>query len=361
MARQFAITPIIGAKWSIEGPDASDAIVEASGNLVTELKDDYLTHIISCCYDFGWGAAELWYDTDYQVHFKPLANDLTQVQIDETGEFSGLYQPLTMVEIPKEYSCYVSMYAEPGKYYGVGYMETARKAYGYWLSAAAGSDRYSTKIAGSHWVIYYPNGEYVDSSGNTQDNSVLADEILTSLESSGAVALPQPVARYVEDLNKVSDIPSWKVELLSDTGPRNASFNETLRYLDTQFCRAFGLPERSVLEGQYGTKAESESQKDYALTSMDYLSNFFAKEFQKQILVPYLALYFGEDQAKQVEVCPSAIDPEALIYARTVATQVLSPQMVDVDSLLDQVGIPKADNIAQVQNEPVQEIKNVNE
>ena len=355
-ARTMAIAPIISCEWSVEGPDASDEIIEQSQELVNELKDVYLKHTVARCYDYGWAAMEQWYDPDYKLHLKPLSNDLSLAAIDEYGEFQGVWQDPEIKLAPEE-CVFVAINCEAGSIYGSGYLENLRSSYAQWLETNAGLDRYSRKIAGSHWIVQYPNGTYVDESGTTLDNSHLAQHILADLESSGAVALPVPVAQYVEDLNKSANIPSWKVELLSDSSPRQGSFIEALRYIDNLFVRGFNLPERSVLEGQFGTKAESGTQKDFALIQMDLMSLYFAKEFERQVLLPYLNIVAGE---ASVIITPSAINPDALNYQRSIATKLMTQDMVDMDAMLDFVKIPKRDNIVEVQDKTLEQ-ENVNE
>ena len=47
-----------------------------------------------------------------------------------------------------------------------------------------------------------------------------------------------------------------EIELLSDSGKGQQPFTDRQKYLDILKVRAFGFPERSILEGQFGTKAD---------------------------------------------------------------------------------------------------------
>jgi len=51
---------------------------------------------------------------------------------------------------------------------------------------------------------------------------------------------------------------------MSATNTSQGSFIDRQKYLDALKMRAFGLPERSILEGSHGTKAEADVHADIA-------------------------------------------------------------------------------------------------
>ena len=75
---------------------------------------------------------------------------------------------------------------EGSLWYGVPLLENIRETYYQWCDANDGAARYDRKVAGGRLVVHYPLGQSPDGNGVLRDNSVLAEEILHTLQSSGS-------------------------------------------------------------------------------------------------------------------------------------------------------------------------------
>jgi len=117
-----------------------------------------------------------------------------------------------------------------------------------------------------------------------------------------------------------------------------------MRYLDAMLVRAWGLPERAVLEGMFGTKAEAEAHGNLGLTAMEATHEFLTQEFETQVLRPYLTLMLGAAAAESVTLTAGPINKAAELYKRSLAEKLLAakPEAVDLDALLDEIGVPKS-------------------
>jgi len=353
LARKLSMAPILRAKWGIEGPDARDEVVEMAGEVIGRLRSPFLRHILPNLYDYGFSGMEQ-YQTEGNVpQLKGLLSEGIQVLVDSSGNFLGLRVSNLSSALPTDLgvreSVFLGMDAEAGSFYGTGYLEIARSSHSAWEDVAGVASRYDLKVAGSHLVLYYPPGKSIDGMGVEKENSILAGELLGVLESSGSAAIQDESPQYLESLNKTLP-PRWHVEYISDPSPRQTSFIERMRYLDVLLVRSFGLPERAVLEGEFGTKAEAVAHQNLAMQVMESLHDLLTEEFDRQVLSPHLALMFGREPASRVWISAGPISNEGMIYSREVAGRILEkdPSSLDLDALLDEIGLPKKETITGV-------------
>ena len=367
LARSLAIAPIVRANWALDAPDANDATLELAKEVI-KLRQRYVNAAMGGLYDYGYVGFEQFLDDKGMLVLKPLLADSVQIVVDDNGEFVGIEVASTFigtsgitgsaVKLSKEESVFMGLDVEAGFFYGDPLLEVARDSYDEWITANEGATRYDQKIAGQSVVVHYPKGQSIDADGNTTDNAEIAEELLASLEASGSIAIQD----NNQELPPNSPLPGpdWRVEYIGDTNTRQGSFIERMRYLDNLLVRSFGLPERAVLEGQFGTKAESQSQKDFALEAIESIHEFVTEEFETQVLKPHLEFMLGSDAADTVNLIAGPISTDELAYKQKIAFEIIkaNPSVIDLQALLDEVSITKAEQeIVETVQEEVETVK----
>jgi len=369
LARRLAIAPMLRASWSIEGPDALDATVALAQRTIKALRGVFMSHVTRALYDYGSASMEQYLAVPGPARhaagppdlvLKPLLNDLVNVLVDPSGAFAGLkvaraapglgHGTLSYSAhhtlLPVTSSVFIGLDPEAGQFYGTGALEIARETYADWKEANLTASRYDRKVAGTFLQLTYVAGSTVGKDGVRVDNAELAQTYLEAFETGCSVAVPIDRSAFLGAATE-SLPPDFKLEFLSDASSRQGAFVERMRYLDSMLVRAFGLPERAILEGQFGTKAEAEAHTNLALVAMESTHEFLTEEFATQILHPYLTLMLGRAAADTVTLTAGPINPEHTLWKRSLVEKmvIIKPETVDVDALFDEVGLPKVDVI----------------
>jgi hypothetical protein len=352
LVRTLTVAGQAGAKWSVV---ADDDAPEGGKDLVTKLLK-MQTHIMGSgfrgMFDFGWQPYEIvWtYDTDENKivvgHLKPLLQDMTEIVVEaKTGKYAGFKQFSTF--LAKQNSLLLNQEVEGTYWYGEGIMPSIEPAYDRWLVTDRSNVVYDKKISGAHWVIHYPPGTSVVS-GEDVDNYDLAVRILAGLEGSGSFVVPSVVTSFVSDLNTAgtNSQDAWKVELISSPGAQ-AEFQARLAYLDTLMVRAAGFPERAILEGQYGTKAEAGEHADFAVANMDFRNKVAANQINEQLTDRLLIMNFGQATKGKVriEIAPTADDTKDLLkqlYLQLLGgnSGAMETPHIDMQAIRDTLNVP---------------------
>jgi hypothetical protein len=357
-ARMLCVAPLITAGWAYKQTDyAPEGALEFIKNMFEPHRVRLMKTAMEGYIDFGWSPYEMVKKCDEWgwitiEKFKPLIQMYTDILIDgNNGEYIGLRQQQGNAVI--DLSIYDSMCftfdVEGTFWYGQALMENARAPYNAWNNVEQASERYDNKIAGSHWVIHYPVGQS-PFRGKLTDNETIAENILASLESSGKIAVPTKVAAFVDDLNAQNKEDAWKIEILSDSGSARAQFTDRCKYLDALKVRAFGFPERAILEGQFGTKAESESQADFAICNVEVRHTLITQQISQQAVNLVLELNYGVDSRDTVTVEPNPLSDDKIAFFRELFLAIMKDpntaasvlQGLDMQQLWDKLGLPAA-------------------
>jgi len=363
MARQLVAASIVSGAWSTEvDDDVPDDIIKSVEEIIMPLRDDYMLSALFGTMDFGWQSFEkvFTYDEERDLivvkKLKPLLQDITIILVETyTGAYAGLRQirPVDVTLMPDK-AVLVNINVEGTNWYGEGFMERARSVYNEWKDCNEGARRYDRKIAGSHWVIWYPVGKS-DFGGTMTDNAVIAATILNTLESSGGISVPNVLHQFLEDNVAKPENYGWRIELKESSPSVAAGFKERLTYLDTMKVRAFSMPERSLLETQFGTKADSKTHKDLAVTNLEMYDRLLTKAFCLQVLDQFVELNWSKQYRGKVRLVASPIDDETSSYVEEIFKMILAnPQgfaeefaQIDTDAIKDKLGIPKSGQVAQ--------------
>jgi hypothetical protein len=366
MARALSIAPIVAAEWQVESDEGAPpewaAFVRKQ---LLPIREPLVQTIMENRVDYGWSPWEKVFDVAKWdggperlviKKLKPLLVDITEILVDpKTGDFAGFEQPEVpgtsqKVNIELPYSLLVSFGVEGTNWYGEALLENIRLEYLKWLDASDGAERYDRKLAGSHWVIYYPAGQSMYNGAMTP-NADIAQAILAALESSGSVAIPAGVKAWLDETNAgavAEGGTGWTIDIKDPSG-KQGTFIERMNYLDKLFVRGMITPERAVLEGEYGTKAEAGIHADWALTQRELEHRHVTRIINADLVEQLLELNFGEQARGKVRLkAAPLVDAKLaffrLLYQALIANPMASTELIenlDLSALGDLVGTPR--------------------
>lgn len=362
LGRAANIAPVVSAPWSFEtNDDAPDGALEFIAGQLESMRPQILHQAMEGQIDFGHQGWEKVFEVEdgriILKKLKPLIQDNTEIMVNEGGQFVGFRQKDVTIDVPN--ALLISFRVEGTQWDGAPLLENSRLTWEQWRDANDGAARYDRKVAGSHWVVWYPDETVTDSTGADRHASEIATQMLQALESSGSLAVPNSIAGYVDSMNsgRSDSSGAWRIELLEDRGGRQPTFIDRLNYLDKLLIRGLLFPERSVLEGEHGTKAEAGEHMDVAMMMAEQSHQHIVRMLNWHVVDQLLALNYGPDARGAVRIEPGAIIDSQKVFMRDLYKLILSnPQamimelgMIDTDAMKDSIGVPKATEVASIQ------------
>jgi hypothetical protein len=365
LCRAVIVAPILSNVWAVKSHEGVDPqIVKFISDQMLSKRFRIMESSLHGMIDFGWQGFEKVfevgkYDIDDEGDspkikklvglrkLKPLLQDMTSIMIYiHNGDFAGFRQGVVFVEAPMK-AVLVNFRVEGTKWHGEPLLEDAKNSVYRWEVVEDGATRYDKKMAGSHFVVYYPLGtsEY---RGVETPNADIAQNILKSLEASGSISVPSTLLSFVEGMENTNENMAWKVDFLSDRGARQSSFVDRLRYLDTCKTRAMHIPERAITEGQFGTKAEAEGHADIMTVILENLDYRVTDQINTQVVNHLLEVNFGPDLRGKVWLESPPISDDKIMSMRNFFGLMLGNPSgfmeifphVDYAQMLDQLEIP---------------------
>lgn len=355
LVRELSIAAILASEWSIEEMDGSPpGAKEFIEKNILPLRMHILSTSLFGCSDFGWQPYEKVFELKPIENLiglkklKPLLQDNTIIIVDPvTGAFNGFKNYETTLDISD--CLLVNIRVEGTNWYGSGFSEVVEKPYNEWNVTNDAAVRYDEKIAGAHWVIHYPVGMTMFN-GAITDNYEIALAILAKLQSSGSVVIPRTLLQTGDDLTKTED--GWEIEIVSAYPTSDVAFLQRLKYHDALKARAYCMPERAVLEGQFGTKAEAEAHADLAITNMELRHEAMVLQYNWHMINQIIRTNWGEQFENTVKISVAPITDLNRQFLRQVYIQSWSnpavadaeSQSIDFEQLREEVGLPTKSN-----------------
>ena len=333
LVRQLIVAPALLSPWAYEEKEgAPKGAAEFIEEQIQPLRSYMIRQTLLGCVDFGWAPFEKIFakkENNNRIglsKMKPLLQDWTDIMVHpDNGAFWGFKQynsKAAEVFIPVAQAFLHSFDVEGTYWYGQGLMANAETGYDNWDNINDASNRYDTKIAGSHWVVHYPMGTS-NYNGTETDNEEIARALLASLQSSGGIAVPKNMEDFIKELNENTP-KAWEIELLTDSGSTSASFTDRQKYYDALKVRGFGFPERSILEGQFGTKAEAEAHGDFAIANILLRTEDMIRDLNWHCVNQLLRINWGPDKENTVAVTGGALGKENRAFLQTLYTSLLA-------------------------------------
>ncbi len=378
LARIARRAPMKAAGWSYtatrEDPNA-DAAKQLIETVFAPVRRRLVADMLSA-EDFGFSPFELVYGVrDVEgtprfvvEKFKPLLPEKTRPLIDkDTGEFVGVKNFAT--EIPREKVLWWKSDDENGNIWGIGANERARP---YWWNHAQTvqqSGKYIKVASVPIPLVTYPPGESRDASGSLTDNSEIAKRLIKKVqEENKGVILPDKLSKYVENMLATGKIDpakaqAWKINFIEAKTSAGNELIGFLGYWDKLMVRAWLLPERALLEGEHGTKAEAATHTNISIASSeDYLSDM-VECLNLEVVDNLLALNFGEDARGLIRIEPAPVVDKKRELLEKLITQVLTaPNNVDlflrtiaIDQALEQLELPTVDDVDSITDDVTDE------
>lgn len=360
LCRRYSVAPIIASSWAAEGEPDQVEFLEAQ---FQPIRNALLRTALLCELDFGWKAYELVYGlTDFQFkdgrveklqmiqRVKPLKNDGTKARYDkETGDFLGVstidIYTGTKLLIDAEHVLFINFddeglgnYAEPAALVAEG-------AYDNWEDANDAAARYDKKMAGTFLVCEFPVGQtpYGDNAALT-DNATIAEDAVNALVGSGKMIIPKDFRDI--DPHLPPELNSWKFYFLEPTA-KQGSFVERQKYLDAQKTRAYALPERAIIEGEFGTKAEAGVHGNAALLIRQQHHEDITELINQGPVALLLRQNWGAEGTAWLKAVPLT-DEQANAFGKLFDNLLADPgsradvlDKLDVDAVLDANGVPR--------------------
>jgi hypothetical protein len=370
LARGVVMSPILAASWSYESKKGTP---DDRVDFVRETFDGLRAFVLSQMsrgLSFGHRGFELVYEqrafsnrTLLTVRkFKPLRPEKTTIVADQqTGAFQGFKQPgpagQPEVVLPVEKAFLYTYDQEDDDYRGRSRHENVREhAWWPWVRTALSGDKLDQKISGIIPIVKFPPGKGQDESGADVDNFKLALGIIAGLAAGRGVVL-ENLAGVIDDPRLAAEFAKmslWDVDFhdAGHTATAMGGFIDKLRYLDSCMMRGWLLPERTALEGQFGTKAEAGIHGDVGLTGSDLLHKDMVRCLNWHVVDRLLALNYGEDARGTVWIEPGPLVDEDMAFFRELFQQILTNpafaaaiiKAMDVDSIIDRIDVPKRDD-----------------
>lgn len=355
LARAVFHAPIKAAKWSFQKGDT------ATDDMLTFIKDmldpmrAWIMHNLLFGMDYGHTDCEKVFEVvDGKVvlnKLKPLRVERTDVLIDPHGGFAGVKQE--KIVLPSEKVLHWTYDIEAGDFNGRSWFENCRPEWSAWKETRERLGKYTQKVAGTTVVCRYPQGDAKGESGDTKPNKEHAESVLAGLSRSMAVAIPMRIYKWAQVLLRsgvdITKLVEWQFDLLEPKTAHGADFISTLQHMERQLSRALLVPERAILEGVHGTKAEAGEHGDIFLTIAQEVLDGIIRHLNWYVVDQLLVLNWGEAARGLVWIEPEPLEDQAKAFLRQLLKQIISPQTVDVfldnwdmDAVMEMLGQPKA-------------------
>lgn len=357
LARWAVLSPMIHTPWMYEKKkNGTQEMVDLLEETFAPLRDQLLARMVFGTLDYGWQPFEIIFKPEdgyiYIDDFKPLLQDFTVILIYiNNGKFAGFTNmPLGNLEgviVPERHSMCTNFEVEGTDWYGYSVYKSLLPTINSWNTVQDTANRYDKKIAGAMWVIYYPVGETLHN-GIRKSNDTIASELLNALEASGGIAVPDDIQVYLDDTLDREIKGAWRIELISATAQNTTGFTDRHKYLDALKMRAFGLTERSVLEGSHGTKAEADVHGDVSLSIVDSRHRLLAAILNLQAVPKLLELNFGKKYAYSACIKPAPLVDTQFATIKSIYERIImdgdalaaEAANLNMRAMRDELGIP---------------------
>jgi hypothetical protein len=375
LVRRVVRSSILAGSWSVEADeDVPDDRKELIERCIVKRRQELLAYALTAL-DFECAPFEvLWkYDGALLIieRFKPLARALCTILALPSGEFAGIEQGaargangVTSGGVVKLLGAKSFLYANdptPERPFGQSRLENCRVEVWRWDRIQDRLDRLTNKETGSATDVSFPPGSGKDSAGATVPNRTLAEQHAQNVAAGrawmahenalGALTPAQRQAAKPEVIAELLKIPLWETKniQLGGNGEAIAALEDRIAALDAKIVRGYLRPERSVLEGQHGTKAEAGTHTDTGTTDSESIEADIVRALNCGPVDDLLRFNWGDDAVGTVRVVAhplrdvqESIDIDLIkTLAAGAATADEVYRTFDVDQVFERRGISK--------------------
>lgn len=389
LARAVVCSILMSPSWSVkvaperEWPESlglSRAVVSDCEKYVSEYimgLRPIVQMAIESCIDFGYAPFEKIVSYDARVgvtyisELKSLLPDYTEILVDSTGHFAGLRNTVPgdwvsrmgvggsgWIDLPPSACVLFNIDKEGQNHYGKSLLANLLGVHAQWKATMKDVAAYNGKVSGNRMIVRYPPGK-TEVDGVLVDNRVLAREVGERIQRNLVSIMPHDTSDSLQAAlvgggggGKTS---SWGIEVVAGELSRNPEAYLTLmQYIDGSMVRGVGIPERSVLEAQFGTRADAEQHTDSFLTMLQRRSDWLMYQFNRYITNHMIRENFGPDYEDIVSIEAAPLTDKALAFLRdlyrayvtgTDRGQIEELPKMDIDIIRDRIGVPTRDDL----------------
>ena len=350
LTRAIAIYPMMIGGVSVRSKDASDEAREFIEEQIRIWGMDIWSSVVPSAYDYGWGAAYIkWSNVNGQVapsRIRPILAPKSDIIISQEGEFLGLEQETPAGEIFIDKANLIgpiTFEQDAEDMRGVSQLMRAAPYVKEWVEIEKRANQYDIKIAGAHVILRYIPNEVYTIDGHEMSSDQLAWDIVKNLKSNARLALPNAPGQWTNYLDATaSQLPStWSLEVVESNPAHAASFTDRLRYFDILKIRSQLFPERSVIESEFGTKAEAHTHAQHLSPILAYRDNRVVAGVNKTFIDPMIEENYPDDIGK-LWIEPAPIDSARLDLLGDLL-RMAPVKGIDFNNIADELEVPRND------------------
>lgn len=391
LIRTLIWSPILSSTWTVQAAEGievdetgkkftfdptSGRVTKVPQSAIDFIKDQIIPLRMSLLreclryLEFGWRPFERVYELGNGgpnggrmftlPKVKPLLPEFAQILHDGHGNFGGLtcgglnsgMVPTGEGRLPPNKSWIVTNDGEAGNLYGLSRYEPGFDA---WCDTQViRRDQYLLrgKLSGVMPTLYYrPGNTKID--GQDVDNFQVAKQIIAVVMAGGGMLVP--TTEYSDtDLQanpELAAIAPWKL-VIEDAGsyaPAMAGMIADQEYRDKLKVRAWGWPERAVLEAQAsGSRADSESHTASAMQDIENIDDDIAAQVSQGsplydvpgLVDELLRLNWGDGTQGAIILKPAPLVDDKLetyqaLISAVFASPAIAPFLVQVPDWYD--------------------------
>lgn len=288
---------------------------------------------------YGWKPLEkVWSRRGRNLwcQLKPHYSDFSRIYLSRrTGLYAGMsFLGFGLDVLPPNRTLPIVFGMEAGNLYGSPLLDNAYDAIEEWGRNQLDLFKVRAKLSGILPILKYPPGTTPQPGPNGTtvqvDNSVIAQAILDSLGMGNGVCMPSVGydAKAIQATPALAGVSLWTLEF-QNNGTLSPAIDGMLAVkssLKVDLINALGLPERALMEGEHGTKAEAGVHSENTVPMIEAAIASFLDQLNHGIptmgvtgAVDDVLLYnFGQRAVGQVELVYTPIDNSKLGLVKDV-------------------------------------------
>lgn len=359
LAMRIVTGPIVANGWGwAKRRDVPEQWLAFVRDMLQPMRTRVLEHALRALV-FGFAGFEKVWEVDGGrlriAKLKPLYPDITQVLVDDGGNFRGFRQQGPGDATPRDVlgsKAFCFTYdGECGDPYGRSRHENVRVVWSQAMQTAERLAQYHKKIAGVIAQLHYPEGTSRDAAGVERSNDWIAQQILEAVSMGRSVRFPNLFAS-IDDPKSAAELAGKSQWVLSQFDPggtdHSAGLLAALAYYDKQIFRGWLRPERVALEAQHGSRADAMEHTETGIVDSELVDRAFASAFNAGVVDDVLTLNFGPAARGAVWVEPSPISDSRTSTLRSLLAALINhaqfatdlAQRVDVEAMLADLDVP---------------------
>lgn len=348
-AQEITVAPLLESGWTLVSDSADKKLAEITSVLSRVLLPwawFIIDHCVKGMQRYGWQPFEVVWDVEkidkkqyvIPVKIKDLLQDYpTYIQVGKYGDMLGIKQG--EIAVSANEMLYIAQRVRGSNYYGVSTYEAVWPQVQADLVVSQNAEKHDIFTAGSKVTVRYPQGQSAGAGGVLKDNFSLAVQMLKSLGMGNGTVIPS-------GRNEGSN--AWDIDRVSDPVSQESRFINRSKFLDTRILHHFLVPERSAVEGQFGTKAEAGTHGDLALQLQFIQAARIAEAVSDQIVDPFIMYNYGEEYIGRCKVKPAPLDDKRQIFFQNLYMELLKSdelafmerRTIDMPAIRTQIGVP---------------------